>query len=83
MHDDSFHVLYPEKKSSDTIIDSFGNNISVHHTYSFQKGYSMNREDALETIMETVNKNMDWNKAKKVINTSDQTNIDNHNDKQK
>ena len=37
MHDDSFHVLYPEKKSSDTIINNFGSNICVHHTYSFQK----------------------------------------------
>lgn len=83
MHDDSFHVLYPEKKSSDTIIDSFGNNICVHHTYSFPKSYSMNHEDALELIMETVIKNMDWNKAKKVINASDQTNNDNPNTQQK
>lgn len=83
MHDDSFHVLYPEKKSSDTIIDNFGNNICVHHTYSFQNSHSMNREDALELIMETVDKNMNWTKAKKVINTSDQTNIDNLNNKQK
>ena len=83
MHDDSFHVLYPEKKSSDTIIDSFGNNICVHHTYSFPKSYSMNHEDALELIMETVIKNMDWNKAKKVINASDQTDNDNPNTQQK
>ena len=83
MHDDSFHVLYPEKKSSDTIIDSFGNNICVHHTYSFPKSYSMNHEDALELIMETVIKNMDWNKSKKVINASDQTNNDNPNTQQK
>ena len=83
MHDDSFHVLYPEKKSSDTIIDNFGNNICVHHTYSFEKSYSMNREDALKLIMEIVNKNMNWNKEKKVIDASDQTNNDNPNTQQK
>ena len=83
VHDDSFHVLYPEKKSSDTIIDNFGNNICIHHTYSFQKSYSMNREDALKLIMETVTTNMNWNKAKKVINASDQTNNDNPNTQQK
>ena len=83
MHDDSFHVLYPEKKSSDTIINNFGSNICVHHTYSFQKSHSMNREDALELIMETVNKNMDWNKTKKAIDASDQTNNDNPKTQQK
>ena len=79
MHDDSYYVLRPEEKSSDTIIDNFGNNICVHHTYSFQKSYPINREDALALITETVNNNMNWNKSKKVINASDQTNYDNPN----
>lgn len=79
MHDDSYYVLRPEEKSSDTIIDNFGNNICVHHTYSFQKSYPINREDALALITETVNDNMNWNKSKKVINASDQTNYDNPN----
>ena len=43
----------------------------------------MNREDALELIMETVDKNMNWNKTKKVIDASDQTNNDNPNNQQK
>ena len=46
-----------------------------------QNQYSKN--EALDLLVKTVIRNMQWNTTKKVINASDQTNNDNQNIQQK
>lgn len=83
IHNDIFHVCPHEKTAEESTIEAFGTNIRVHHSYTFQKSPAIQRDEALEEILETVTTNMNWNKAKKVINASDQTNNDNPNTQQK
>ena len=83
IHNDIFHVCPHEKTAEESTIEAFGTNIRVHHSYTFQKSPAIQRDEALEEILETVTTNMNWNKTKKVINASDQTNNDNPNTQQK
>lgn len=83
IHNDIFHVCPHEKTAEESTIEAFGTNIRVHHSYTFQKSPAIQRDEALEEILETVTKNMNWNKTKKVIDASDQTNNDNPNNQQK
>ena len=83
IHNDIFHVCPHEKTAEESTIEAFGTNIRVHHSYTFQKSPAIQRDEALEEILETVTTNMNWNKTKKVIDASDQTNNDNPNNQQK
>ena len=83
IHNDIFHVCPHEERAEESTIEAFGTNIRVQHSYTFRKSPAIQRDGALEEILETVTKNMNWNKAKKVINASDQTNNDNQNIQQK
>lgn len=83
IHNDIFHVCPHEKTAEESTIEAFGTNIRVQHSYTFQKSPAIQRDGALEEILETVMTNMNWNKAKKVIDASDQTNNDNPNTQQK
>ena len=83
IHDDIFRVCPHEKREEESTIIAFGTNIRVRHSYTFQKSHAIQRNEALEEILETVMTNMNWNKAKKVITASDQTNNDNLKTQQK
>lgn len=83
IHNDIFHVCPHEERAEESTIEAFGTNIRVQHSYTFRKSPAIQRDGALEEILKTVTKNMNWNKAKKVINASDQTNNDNPNTQQK
>lgn len=83
IHNDVFHVCPHEKREEESTIIAFGTNIRVQHSYTFQKSHAIQRDEALEEILETVITNMNWNKTKKVIDASDQTNNDNPNTQQK
>lgn len=83
MHNDIFHVCPHEKTAEESTIEAFGTNIRVQHSYTFQKSPAIQRDGALEEILETVMTNMNWNKEKKVIDASDQTNNDNPDTQQK
>lgn len=83
IHNDVFHVCPHEKREEESTIIAFGTNIRVQHSYTFQKSHAIQRDEALEEILETVITNMNWNKTKKVIDASDQTNNDNPNNQQK
>lgn len=83
IHNDIFHVCPHEKTAEESTIEAFGTNIRVHHSYTFQKSPAIQRDEAFEEILETVTTNMNWNKTKKVIDASDQTNNDNPNTQQK
>lgn len=82
IHNDIFHVCPHEKRVEESTIESVGIKIRVRHSYSFQKSSAIQRDEALEKILETVMANMNWNK-KRVIDVSDQTNNDNPDTKQK
>lgn len=83
IHNDVFHVCPHEKREEESTIIAFGTNIRVQHSYTFQKSHAIQRDEALEEILETVITNMNWNKTKKVIDASDQTKNDNPNNQQK
>lgn len=65
IHNDIFHVCPHEKTAEESTIEAFGTNIRVHHSYTFQKSPAIQRDEALEEILETVTTNMNWNKTKK------------------
>lgn len=46
----------------ESTIESVGIKIRVRHSYSFQKSSAIQRDEALEKILETVMTNMNWNK---------------------
>lgn len=62
IHNDIFHVCPHEKRVEESTIESVGIKIRVRHSYSFQKSSAIQRDEALEKILETVMANMNWNK---------------------
>lgn len=62
IHNDIFHVCPHEKRVEESTIESVGIKIRVRHSYSFQKSSAIQRDEALEKILETVMSNMNWNK---------------------
>lgn len=62
IHNDIFHVCPHEKRVEESTIESVGIKIRVRHSYSFQKSSAIQRDEALEKILETVMTNMNWNK---------------------
>ena len=62
IHNDIFHVCLHEKRVEESTIESVGIKIRVRHSYSFQKSSAIQRDEALEKILETVMTNMNWNK---------------------
>lgn len=53
------------------------------YSYSFSEPNQYSKNEALDLLVKTVIRNMQWNTTKKVINASDQTNNDNQNIQQK
>ena len=54
-----------------------------HYSFKFSNIGQFDQNDATNILVKQIIKNMQWNKSKKVINASDQTNNDNQNTQQK
>lgn len=54
-----------------------------YYSFKFSEIGQYDRNEATNKLVKQVIQNMQWNKPKKVINASDQTNNDNHHSKQK
>ena len=54
-----------------------------HYSFKFSNIGQFDQNDATNILVKQIIKNMQWNKSKKVINASDQTNNDNPNTQQK
>lgn len=54
-----------------------------HYSYKFSNIGQFDQNDATNILVKRIIRNMQWNKKKKVINASDQTNNDNPNSQQK
>lgn len=80
---DTFRLAVPIKNlpTSETIQHSWHE--SPHHSFIFSKFSCNSINEATNKIVKRVIQNMQWNKKKKVINASDQTNNDNPGTKQK
>ncbi|MBY4633684.1 AAA family ATPase [Streptococcus suis] len=75
--DKSCGLSHPQRSApqTDDFIDTWQKRI--FHSFEFDKPKSHTKNQALDILVKTVIKNMQWNKPKKVINASDQTNNDN------
>lgn len=81
--DKSYNLSQPQHTTPqiNDFIDTWQNR--KFHSFKFASSKSYTKNKTIDILVKTVIKNMQWNKHKKVINTSDQTNIDNPNNKQK
>ena len=62
--------------------DSF-ESLNSEQQKEIEKTQESSKNEALDLLVKTVIRNMQWNTTKKVINASDQTNNDNQNIQQK
>ena len=81
--DETFNLSTPKKLNQ--LVSSY--NLPWYepkiYSYSFSEPNQYSKNEALDLLVKTVIRNMQWNTTKKVINASDQTNNDNQNIQQK
>lgn len=81
--DESFSLSIPMKSQK---TDTSCSNLWYEprfYSYCFSEPKQYTKNEALDLLVKTVIRNMQWNKFKKVINASDQTNNDNPKSQQK
>lgn len=84
--EEDFKLYHPIPERGSTYIfpqSPMGTGRTVTHSYSFGDYIHYTKNQALSHLVKTVIRNMQWNKTKKVINASDQTNNDNQDTQQK
>lgn len=80
---DSFWLSLPIKSKKTDTTSSNPWYEPRYHSYCFSEVEQYTKNNALDHLVKTVIRNMQWNTTKKVINASDQTNNDNQNIQQK
>ena len=81
--DGSFHLSIPEKHTPPTQLFNIPWYEPRQYSHKFSSVGQFNKNTATDKLVKQVIRNMQWNKQKKVINASAQTNSDNPNNKQK
>lgn len=81
--EDRFHLSIPIKHTPQTSTNEVPWYESRQYSFKFSKIGEYDKDKATNKLVKQVIRNMQWNKHKKVINASDQTNNDNPNTKQK
>lgn len=78
-----FNLAIPQRSNKDTITYSKIWHIPRNHSYTFSQPYQYTKNQALDTLIKHIIGNMQWNKSKKAITSTDQSKNDSPNAQQK
>lgn len=81
--EENFHLLVPQKNTTKTPTDDDNFSEIIHYSFNFTEVGQFDKNKVIDKLMKKVILNMQWDKAKKAIFDTDQSNKDNPNTKQK